>query len=193
MLAALALAFAVSVNSVVVQAADAADVQPLPTLGAAPDFTLLSQDGAEVTLASLRGKVVAVTFIYTWCPDICPMLTHKMAQVQDALGSDFGTKVAFASITFDPDRDTPDVLKAYAEAFDANFVGWSFLTGELKAVREVAARYGVVVLPAGDDAIDHSTLTTLIDRQGIMRVQYVGYRFDPDEFRHDLLKLVNEP
>ena len=165
----------------------------LPTIGAAPDFALTSQDGAEVTLASLRGKVVAVAFIYTWCPDVCPMLTDKMARVQDELGPDFGTKVAFVSITVDPERDTPEALKEYAEAFDANFAGWSFLTGEPEAVRDVARRYGVVALPAADGQVDHTLLTTLIDRRGTMRVQYLGYRFDEEEFRHDLLDLVNEP
>ena len=165
----------------------------LPTIGAAPDFALTSQDGAEVTLASLRGKVVAVAFIYTWCPDVCPMLTDKMARVQDELGPDFGTKVAFVSITVDPERDTPEALKEYAEAFDANFAGWSFLTGEPEAVRAVARRYGVVALPAADGQVDHTLLTTLIDRRGTMRVQYLGYRFDEEEFRHDLLDLLNEP
>jgi protein SCO1 len=167
--------------------------QRLPAIGAAPDFALTSQDGAEVTLESLRGKVVAVAFIYTFCPDICPMLTDKMARVQDALGPAFGTDVAFVSITVDPERDTPEVLKEYAAAFDANLAGWSFLTGEPAAVRGVAHRYGVAVVKAADGQVDHTLLTTLIDRQGTMRVQYLGYRFDEDEFRHDLQSLVNEP
>jgi protein SCO1/2 len=165
----------------------------LPTIGAAPEFALTSQDGAEVTLASLRGKVVAVAFIYASCPDICPMLTDKMARVQDELGPDFGSKVAFVSITVDPARDTPAVLKGYAEAFDANLAGWSFLTGDPATVLEVAHRYGVAVAPAADAQVDHTLLTTLIDRQGNMRVQYLGYRFDEEEFRHDLLSLANEP
>ena len=174
---------------------DAADQeeQRLPMIGAAPDFALTSQDGTEVTLESLRGKVVAVTFIYTWCPDICPMLTDKMARVQDQLGEHFGTDVAFVSITFDPKRDTPGVLKEYAKAFDADLSGWSFLTGDPEAVREVAGRYGVAVVLGPDGTIDHTLLTTLIDRHGMMRVQYLGYRFDPEEFRHDLLDLVSEP
>jgi protein SCO1 len=165
----------------------------LPTIGAAPDFVLTSQDGAEVRLAALRGKVVALTFIYTSCPDICPMLTDKLARVQDALGSDFGSKVAFVSITTDPERDTPEVLKGYAEAFEANLAGWSFLTGDPGTVLDVAHRYGVAVAKVADGQVDHTMLTTLIDRQGTMRVQYLGYRFDEDEFRHDLESLVNEP
>lgn len=167
--------------------------QRLPTIGAAPDFALTAQDGAEVTLERLRGKVVAVAFIYTWCPDICPMLTDKMARVQDELGPSFGREVAFVSITVDPERDTPEVLQEYAQTFAANPAGWSFLTGDPAAVLDVAHRYGVVFAPAADGQVDHTLLTTLVDRQGNMRVQYLGYRFDEEEFRHDLLDLVNEP
>jgi protein SCO1 len=167
--------------------------QRLPTIGAAPDLTLTSQDGKEVRLEDLRGKVVAVAFIYASCPDVCPMLTDKMARVQDALGSAFGSKVAFVSITTDPERDTPEVLKGYAEAFEANLAGWSFLTGDPAKVLDVAHRYGVAVAKAPGGQVDHTMLTTLIDRQGIMRVQYLGYRFDPEEFRRDLQSLVNEP
>jgi protein SCO1 len=195
MLGALGMILAVLAWSPLALAHEAAhgEEQRLPTIGAAPDFALTSQDGAEVTLGSLRGKVVAVAFIYASCPDVCLMLTDKMARVQDELGSDFGSKVAFVSITADPERDTPEVLKGYAEAFDANLAGWSFLTGEPAAVLDVAHRYGVAVMKAADGQVDHTLLTTLIDRQGIMRVQYLGYRFDEEEFRHDLLDLVNEP
>jgi protein SCO1/2 len=162
-------------------------------MGPAPDFMLTSQDGAEVGPALLRGKVVLVTFIYTWCPDNCPLLTDKMARVQDDLGESFGKDVAFVSITFDPERDTAEVLKAYAETFDADPAGWFFLTGEVEVVRQVAARYGVVTIAGADSGVDHNLLTTLIDRQGRMRVQYTGSQFDPEELLHDLLALVAEP
>jgi protein SCO1 len=193
MIAAFVLALAVAAWLPLAHAHEAADEQRLPTIGAAPEFALTSQNGAEVTLGSFRGKVVAVTFIYTACPDVCPLLSDKMARVQDALGPDFGTQVAFLSITVDPQRDTPEVLKEYAEALDADPRGWTFLTGTPAAVREVAQRYGVAVAPAADGQVDHTLLTTLVDRHGIMRVQYLGYRFDEEEFRHDLLDLVNEP
>jgi protein SCO1 len=174
------------------EAKHAHEEQRLPTIGAAPDFALVSQDGEEVALEDFRGKVVAVSFIYTSCPDVCPMLSDKLARVQDALGPDFGTRIAFLSITVDPEHDTPAVLKEYAEALDANFAGWAFLTGEPAAVREVARRYGVAVAPAADGQVDHTLLTTLIDRQGDMRVQYLGYRFDPEEFRRELQSLADE-
>lgn len=192
---ALLLILALLTSPVLVGAHEAAhqEEEQLPVIGPAPDFDLTSQDGAEVALKSLRGKVVAVTFIYTWCPDICPLLTQKMAQVQDELGKDFGTKVAFVSISFDAERDTPAVLKEYAQAFHANPAGWSFLTGTPAAVLEAAHRYGVAVTEQADGSFDHTELTTLIDRQGNMRVQYIGYRFDEEEFRRDLLSLVSEP
>ena len=169
---------------------EAGQEQRLPTIGAAPDFTLISQDGKEVRLEDLRGKVVAVAFIYASCPDVCPLLTDKMARVQDELGRDFGSKIAFLSITTDPERDTPEVLKGYAEAFEADLAGWSFLTGGPRGSRRGAALWGGRI-PAADGGVDHTLLTTLVDLHGVM--QYLGYRFDEEEFRHDLVDLVNEP
>jgi protein SCO1/2 len=187
------LLLALLISPSLAQAHEATQEERLPVIGRAPDFALTSQDGAEVTLEDFRGKVVAVTFIYTSCPDVCPMLSDKLARVQDELGPDFGTRVAFLSITVDPEHDTPEVLKEYAELLDADLAGWTFLTGTAAAVREVAQRYGVAVAKGAEGGVDHTLLTTLVDRQGTMRVQYLGYRFDEEEFRHDLLDLVNEP
>jgi protein SCO1/2 len=193
MLAALALALLMLAGATPVQAHEAPHEQRLPTIGPAPGFALTSQDGARVTLADFRGKAVAVTFIFTSCTDTCPLLTHKMALVQDELGPDFGTKIAFISITVDPERDTPEVLKEYAEAFEANLAGWAFLTGTSSAIREVTRRYGVYASKTAGGEVDHTFLTSLVDPEGDLRVQYLGVRFDPDEFRRDLLSLANEP
>jgi protein SCO1/2 len=164
----------------------------LPVIGPAPAFTLTSQDGRPVALADLRGKVVALAFIYTGCPDICPMLTQKMVDVQDALGAEFGAKVAFLSITLDPESDTPEVLKDYAQFWGARPDGWSFLTGSPEAVRDVTRRYGVFFAKKEDGSVDHTQLTSLVDADGQMRVQYLGARFDPEEFRRDLMSLVDK-
>jgi protein SCO1/2 len=161
-------------------------------IGPAPQFTLTSQDGMPVTLASLLGKVVAVTFIYTECPDICPLLTQKMVQVQDELGADFGAKVAFVSISLDPEHDTPEVLKDYAQFWGAKLDGWGFLTGSVEAVRDVTRHYGVFFAKKEDGSVDHTQLTTLVDAEGQMRVQYLGARFDPEELRRDLMSLVDK-
>lgn len=166
--------------------------ESLPRIGPAPEFSLTSQAGGELKLADLRGKVVAVTFIFTRCTDTCPVLTPMMSFVQDRLGPDFGSRIVFVSITVDPDRDTPEVLKAYGEAFDANFAGWFFLTGSPSTIAEVRRRYGVFAAKAEDGNVNHTFLTSIIDRRGILRVQYLGVRLDPEEFRLDLLSLVNE-
>lgn len=169
---------------------DVSDRPALPDMGRAPDFTLFSQDGEEVGLSSLRGKVVVIAFIYTRCRDICPILTDKMARVREELGAAFGHDVVFVSISLDPERDTPEVLKDYAEAFDANPGSWFFLTGSVAEVRQLTQQYGVVTLPGVDDTIGHNLLTTLVDRNGKMRVQYAGYRLDPYEMHRDLLALM---
>jgi protein SCO1 len=166
---------------------------PLPTIAPAPEFRLTSQDGAQVALVDLRGKVVAVTFIYTLCTNTCPVLTPMMSFVQDQLGADFGVKIAFVSITVDPERDTPEVLKEYAQAFGANLAGWFFLTGPYDVIQDVTRRYGVFALKSSNGDVDHTFLTSIIDRHGILRVQYLGARFDPNEFRRDLLSLLQEP
>ena len=166
--------------------------QRLPKIAPAPGFTLISQDGIPVTLADLRGKVVAVTFIYTSCTDTCPMLTALMVRVQDQLGRDFGESITFVSITVDPDRDTPEVLKHYADTFGADLKGWRFLTGEPATIRDVTHRYGVYAAKTAKGDVDHTFLTSIVDRNGMLRVQYLGVRFDPDEFQRDLLNLAKE-
>jgi protein SCO1/2 len=171
---------------------DVPEEQPLPKIAPAPEFALTSQDGQRIALADLRGKVVAVTFIFTLCSATCPVLTPMMSLVQDRLGPDFGTKVAFVSITIDPERDTSDVLKLYAQMHGADVPGWSFLTGEASVIQDLTRRYGVFASKTADGDIEHSFLTSIIDRHGILRVQYIGVRFDPDEFRRDLLSLLRE-
>jgi len=164
----------------------------LPVIGPAPQFTLTSQDGKPFALADLRGKAVVVAFIYTECPDICPMLTQKMVEVQDELGANFGAKIAFVSISLDPEHDTPEVLKDYAQFWGAKSDGWAFLTGAPEAVHDVTRRYGVFFAKKEDGSVEHTQLTSLVDAAGQMRVQYLGARFDPDEFRQDLMSLVDK-
>jgi protein SCO1/2 len=171
---------------------DISQEQQLPKIAPAPGFTLTSQDGAQVALANLRGKVVAVTFIFTRCTDTCPVLTPMMSLIQDRLGRDFGTKVAFASITVDPERDTPDMLKLYAQMYGADVAGWSFLTGPPAVIADLTRRYGVFASKNAIGGIEHTFLTSIVDQRGILRVQYLGVRFDPEEFRRDIVSLMKE-
>ena len=164
----------------------------LAMIGPAPPFTLTSQDNRRVSLTQLQGQVIAVTFIYTSCLDTCPLLTAKLAGLQARLGRDFGRKISFVAITVDPARDTPEVLRRYALAHGVDLNGWAFLTGTLMQIRDVAREYGVYVrtTPRGD--VDHTFLTSLVDQRGILRVQYLGARFDPDELLGDIRALLQE-
>src|SRR5262245_3228622 len=163
--------------------------QRLPKIAPAPAFALTSQDGTRVSLADLRGKVVAVTFIYTSCIDTCPVLTALMALVQDKLGQDFPC----VSSPVDPERSTPEVLKQYADTFGVDLKGWAFLTGDPAAIRDITRRYGVFAAKNAKGEVDHTFLTSIVDRNSMLRVQYLGVRFDPDEFQRDLLSLIKEP
>jgi len=162
----------------------------LPKIGRAPEFTLTAQDGRRLSLSQLRGKIVAITFIYATCTDTCPLLTAKMAGLQARLGADFGPKVFFLSISVDPERDTPAVLKEYAERHRANPAGWAFLRGTPAEIREVARRYGIYYNRTRRGDVEHTFLTSLVDACGVLRVQYMGVRFDPDELLRDLQSLL---
>jgi protein SCO1/2 len=141
----------------------AGEGEALPRIGPAPAFTLTTQEGTRLSLEDLRGKIVALTFIYASCADTCPLLTAKMAGLQARLGTDFGARVFFVSVTVDPERDTPEVLKRYAQAHGANPAGWAFLTGTPVQIRQVARHYGIFYKKAPRSDVDHTFLTSLID------------------------------
>jgi len=163
--------------------------QRLSKIGPAPEFTLTNQDGKRIALKDLRGRVLAITFIFASCMETCPPLTATMAGLQDRLGADFGPRVYFVSITVDPERDTPEVLKRYAEAHRVNPAGWAFLTGTPAEIREVARRYGIYYKKAPLGDVDHTFLTSLVDQSGTLRVQYMGARFKPEAVLRDLQSL----
>jgi protein SCO1/2 len=164
----------------------------LPTIGPAPEFSLATQDGNRLSLSDHRGQAVVVTFIYTSCIDTCPLLTAKLVGIQRRLAPKLKPKAFFIAITVDPERDTAAVLKQYAQAHSADLNRWAFLTGTPDEIDDVTRRYGIYrkKQPGGD--VDHTFLTSLVDRSGTLRVQYLGWRFDPKEFLADLRSLVKE-
>jgi protein SCO1/2 len=163
----------------------------LPRIGPAPAFTLVDQDGRRFSLSDVRGRVAVVTFIFTTCSSTCPLLTAKLVGIQRKLGAQVA-QVYFTAITVDPLNDTPAALKKYARAHSADLASFAFLTGSFEQIEDVARRYAVFRKdqPAGE--VDHTFLTSLIDRNGILRVQYLGTRFDPEEFTRDLRSLMRE-
>jgi protein SCO1/2 len=112
-----------------------------------PNVPLITQDGKTVRFYDdvLKGKMVVVDMIYTHCKYSCPLETAKLAQVQRLLGDRVGKDIFFVSITLDPERDTPEVLKAYAQKFRAR-AGWTFLTGKKEDIKLISRKLGLLSL-----------------------------------------------
>jgi protein SCO1 len=140
-----------------------------------PAFTLTNQDGERVSLASLRGKVVALTFIYTRCPlpDYCPRMITNLQAVERRFPERVGRDLALAAITFDPQYDTPKRMKEYAGFFKADKPGWQFLTGTVEEVTRVCSLFGVEFWP-DEGLITHTLQTAVIDRDGKLAATVEG-------------------
>jgi len=129
-----------------------------------PNVPLITQDGKTVHFFDdlIRDKVVVINFIYTSCPDACPLETAKLVEVYSLLGDRVGKDVFFYSVSIDPERDTPEVLKEYAERYQVGD-GWLFLTGEPANIKVVRQKLGMI-RPDEESLSDH-TLSLLIGNQ----------------------------
>ncbi len=155
--------------------AGAAPASRLAVIQQAPDFTLTTQDGGTLKFSDLKGKVCLVSFVFTTCNGTCPATTHRMGQVQEALeraGLAKDGRVRLLSITLDPARDTPAVLRKYMELYDAEPANWTFLAGDKERVNKVVAAWGMWARPAANGQLDHPSRVFLVDKKGRVREIY---------------------
>lgn len=162
------------------------------TMARAPDMVLMDQDGLSVRLAALQGRPVILTFIYTSCPDVCPLITADMVRIQRLLKTRGGPDVFFLSVTTDPEVDRPDVLKAYAERHGADLASWAFLTGTPTELKTVWDAYAVKVVRRARGLVDHTGITNLVDRRGWIRYRYRGWTLDAPTVVADVERLSAE-
>lgn len=145
-------------------------ITPLKPGDAAPDATLRDETGAPLALKDWRGSAVAVTFIYVRCPlpQFCPMLDRRFSEVQRALGATpaLSGRARLLSVSFDPDADTPEQLRAHAAKLGANPAIWKFATAPRETVDRFAAAFGVNVVREKDRTITHNMRTTVIGPDG---------------------------
>jgi protein SCO1/2 len=143
-----------------------------------PDFELIDQAGARVALADLRGKVVAVNFIYTRCPlpDYCPRLMANFRALRDRFADRMARDLVLLTVTFDPTYDTPATLAKYAARERAGGPGWHFLTGDGPRIERVCAAFGIQYWPE-EGLITHTLQTALIDRDGRLAATVEGKDF----------------
>ena len=151
------------------------------------DAQFVDQAGRKRRLADWRGKTLAVTFVYTRCPlsDFCPLMDKNFAAVQRSIEEDagFASRVHLLSVSFDPDYDTPQILRSHAQRAAANDDSWTWLTGERAEIDRFAGQFGVTILR--DDRpmpeITHNLRTIVIDREGkIVRI-LSGNDWKPEE------------
>lgn len=163
------------------------------------NYTFLNQDSTEVSFPSAyKGKIVVMSFIYTHCPDVCPITTLNMQRLQDTLSANGIHNVRFATMTFDPSRDTPDILKDYAAIRGISFKNWDFLSGTPASTDSVLYSMDVRFFP-GDSSytkenglvyyITHTDKSVLIDRDGRVRGTYSGSQLDLKQIVKDIKNL----
>jgi protein SCO1/2 len=165
----------------------------LAVIRTAADFTLTTQDGKKLRLSDLRGKVALVSFIFTTCNGTCPATTHRLSRMAEMLAKDRLTdKVHLLSITLDPARDKPAVLRDYMRLYDVDAKHWTFLTGSQKQIAKVLSDWGMWVRPTAGGQLDHPSRVFLLDERGRIREIYNLDYFRPEWVREDVQLLLKE-
>jgi protein SCO1/2 len=161
---------------------------------------LLNQDSMQVQFPDkFNKKILLIGFIYTNCPDICPMTTHNMHLVEEQLNNEGIKDFKLVALSFDPNRDKPFVLKKYAEIRSLDLNRWTFLTGDEPSVKNILKRFEVTAVPSDSSYspttgelryyIIHSDKIALIDDNGFLRKVYPGSTAKVEEIVEDIKKL----
>jgi protein SCO1 len=176
----------------------------LVTIGKAPSFSLTNQNGKTISNEDYKGKVYVVEFFFATCPTICPIMNKNMKEVQASFASN--ANFGIASITINPENDTPEALKKHAETIDAKGMNWHFLTGDKNTIFEIANKgYNLYVgeNKKANGGFEHSGLFALIDKNGNIRcrkddfgnpiIYYDGLKAEGiKQIKHDISKLLAE-
>ena len=179
-------------------------VQPAPTSSgfellkpgeAVPEAHFVDENGKKRVFSAFKGSTVVLTFIYTRCPlpTFCPLMDRHFQSLQKTFAADPALKnVQLVSISFDPITDTPAVLKKHAKELAADPARWSFFTGDRDDIDQFAARFGVSISRALNDALDitHNLRTAIIDSDGKLVKAYTGNEWTPEQLLADLKPVV---
>jgi protein SCO1 len=160
----------------------------------APDVTLTDHRGRQVSLASLRGQAVAITFIYTRCPlpDYCPRMLANFKEVRTRFADRLGKGLTLLVVTFDPQYDTVDTLNAYARAHNADVPGWHFLTGPLPEITRMCEAFGIEFWPE-EGLLSHTLQTAVLDRAGRLAGTIEGSAYSGRQLGDLIASIVESP
>lgn len=158
----------------------------------APAFRLINQHVKPVALADFRGKVLIVTFLFTHCTDVCPVLPQMLARVDERLSEAQRARLHFIGISVDPVHDTPERLRSFMQQRSLSDQRWTLLTGSVAALSNVAADYGVVVRPDPRAGFVHNTVFVVIDGHGRERVEFHGLATPTEDIARAARGLIEE-
>lgn len=164
-------------------------------------YELINQSGESVIFPKMiNGKIALVNYIFTNCPDICPLSTNNMRLIQERLEKEKISNVEFVSISFDPIQDSPFTLRKFADIRNLDLTNWSFLTGNKVTIDSLMRRIGIMAV-VGDSTVFkdgrkiyyyiHTDRISLFDTEGKIRKHYLGSKAPIEEIVSDIKNLVN--
>ncbi|MFA7229615.1 MAG: SCO family protein [Melioribacteraceae bacterium] len=162
-------------------------------------YDLVNQENGKTTFPDfIKGKIVVMNYIFTNCPDICPLSTNNMRLIQERLKKEKIGNVEFVSLSFDPQSDTPEALSKFAEIRSLDLNNWTFLTGDKTVTDAIIKKAGVIAVP-GDSTVFkdgrkilyyiHTDRIQLIDTESRIRKNYKGSDINIEEIIGDLKSL----
>ena len=166
---------------------------PFPSQGRSESRNdiFINQDGKEVTLSDFNGKIVLMDFIQTECPRKgCDLLSLQFLKVQLLLKNRIGKDLFLLSVSIEPETDSPEILKKYAEKYKADPKGWFFLTGAKNTINKLMKKYGVTWVELKDGSLTHKTITVLLDRQGKLVKTYINPQTDTEAVIGDIRAMI---
>lgn len=159
-----------------------------------PDFSFVNHEGRRVRLSEYRGRVVAITFIYTRCPlpDFCIRMSNNFARVQKELAADprLAGKWHLLTISFDPKFDSPAVLKNYGRVYTKDLTTWDFVTDSMKTILDIADGLELVTEDDEGGLIAHNLRTAVIDKNGVLLEVYNGNEWTPEELKETMADAI---
>ncbi len=172
------------------------EIEPLRVGDELPNYSLIDQENKVIQLTSFRGRILVFTFMYTRCPipDFCPRMSQHFREVYDALKDiNINKDWHLLSISFDPDFDTPKILKNYSKAFSSDLKKWSFVTANSSVIDEMTSRFGIIVRrpKASITDWDHNLRTVIVDPNGVIQTIYIGNSWTPETLVQDLKRMAN--
>ena len=159
------------------------------------EIVLQTHENEDYTFRNMEPKVRLIEFMYTQCPDVCPNTTYQMKDLRNRLEKDgvFGSKVEFLTVSFDPKRDTPEVLHDYAKTFEIDkYKGWHLVRGEKEDIQKLADNFDFMYRDPGTGQYVHTSATYLLDEDNrVIEVFGMGERdFDKDKVYKKIQKAI---